>query len=94
MPRLCEIREKEYLDKKFEAAKEILPVMLEKVDISYITDVRKRGSLIFNSVMVADHLLQELGYRIKGQASGSHQKPGQDATAIRNLGEMLKDEKK
>lgn len=92
MPRLCEIREKEYLDKKFEAAKEILPVMLNKVDVAYINDVRKRGSLIFNAVAVADHLLQELGYRIKGQATAQGQ--SQEATAIRKLGDMLKEDKK
>lgn len=91
MARLCEIKEKEYLDKKFEAAKEILPVLLDKVDSAYITDVRKRGSLIFNSVAVADHLLQELGYRVKG--SSTSQAPDQESTAIRKLSDMLKNEK-
>lgn len=88
MPRLCEVKEKEYLDKKFEAAKEILPVMLDKVDVAYITDIRKRGSLIYNTVAVADHLLQELGYRVRGSESAKGKTD--EATAIRKLEDMLK----
>lgn len=93
MARLCEISEKEYLDRKFEAAKEVLPTMLDKVDIAYITDVRKRGSLIFNTCAIADHLLQELGYRVKGNATAASMgQAEQDSTGIRKLSEMLLDD--
>ena len=67
MPRICEIKEKEYLDKKFEASKEILTVLLSQHSTDYIIDRKKRGSLIFHTCAIADDLLQELGYRVNGK---------------------------
>jgi len=88
MARICEIKEKEYLDKKFEAAKQIIPVMLTQYPPEYVIDPKKRASLIFNGVSIAENLLQELGYRIAG-APVSNRPPGQDSTAIRKLGDMF-----
>ena len=91
MSQIIEISEKEYLEKKFDVAKTLLPTMAEKQTESFLIDKRKRGSLIFNCVAISDHLLQELGYQIEGKDP-----VGDDAdrTVIRNLGEMLKKKSK
>lgn len=91
MPRICEIKEKEYLDKKFEAAKEIIGVMLSQHPPEYTIDARKRGSLIFNTCAIADDLLQELGYRVAGKKVS---KNPNEMTAMRKLEDILVEDKK
>lgn len=91
MPRICEIKEKEYLDKKFDAAKGIVIALLQQHPPEYVIDVKKRGSLIFNTCAVAEHLLQELGYRVAGK------KVSQDPTemtAMRKLEDIFTTDKK
>jgi hypothetical protein len=87
MSKIFEISDKEYQEKKFEVAKTLLPAMTDKQTEAFLIDKRKRGSLIFNCVAISDHLLQELGYQIKGKSSVDGD---QDKVGIRNLNEMLK----
>lgn len=87
MARICEIKEKEYLDKKFEAAKEILPVLLNSVSQEYISDKKKRESLVYNSTIIADTLLRELGYRFKGQPKQIEEE--YDITAINEINDLI-----
>ncbi|MDP7321832.1 MAG: hypothetical protein QF441_14590 [Bacteriovoracaceae bacterium] len=87
-----ELDKKEYLEKKLNVAKEILPILLAQKSLDYITDVRKRGSLVYNTVAIADHLLIEVGFSQKGETA-SHRDSNEDRTAIRKLSELLKEDK-
>ena len=96
--RVLKIDEKEYMLKKLEVAKHLLPTMVGQHTEEYMIDVRKRASLIYNCVAISDHLLREVGYRCASGAGAkkiktepsSGEEPG-DTTAIRELGQFLKD---
>ena len=86
------IDEKEYLEKKLSIAKEILPVLLSKVDAdAFIADPLKRGSLVYKSSALADHLLKEIGYEL-GRISSpvSHPKASQEKTGMLKLDDLKK----
>lgn len=87
MEKIVELTGKEFLEKRFEAAKEILPMLLNKNDLEYIVDSRKRTSLIFHAVKIADNLLAEVGYTFKG--SENQIQNNEDLTAIRKLSDLL-----
>ncbi len=93
MKKYIEIERSEYIYKKLDAAKEILPVLIAQHSMDYITDVRKRASLVYNSVAMANELLEEAGLVIKGEPVRSKD-PGEEVTAIRKLSELLKEDKK
>lgn len=88
MGKRIKISEKDYQEKLFEVAKTLLPSMVDKQTEAYLVDRKKRGSLVFNCVAVAQHLLEELGY----EDSDSDVIPGQDQTAIRNLNDILSED--
>jgi hypothetical protein len=87
MSKTFEVTTEEYQQKKFEVAKTLLPSMADKQTEAFLIDKRKRGSLIFNCVAISEHLMQELGYQVKGKSAVDDD---EERTVIRNLGEMLK----
>ncbi len=90
MKSIVEINEKEYADRKLEAAKTILPVMMSQLSMEYMQDTRKRASVIYNAVAIANEMLREIGFVPTG-ASANPEK-NTDRTAIRKLSEMLGDD--
>ena len=85
------IDEKEYLEKKLSIAKEVLPVLLSKVDAdAFIADPLKRGSLVYKSSAIADHLLKEVGYELSRQPSTSQPKASHDKTGMIKLDDLKK----
>ena len=91
MQKLYELDEKEFLLKKLEAAKEILPVLLSQHPPEYVIDVKKRSSVIYNCVSIASDLLNEVGFIVKGASKAV---PEEDRTAIRKLEDILKEDQK
>ncbi|MBD66856.1 MAG: hypothetical protein CME62_16760 [Halobacteriovoraceae bacterium] len=93
MSRKYAISEKDYIEKKLEVAKNLLPTMVGQQTEAYVQDPRKRESLIYNCVAISDHLLREIGFCVSGsqarEATDIHNK-----TAIRKLSEMLNEDKK
>ena len=87
MKPIIELSEKEYADRKLEASKTILPVMMSQLSMEYMQDTRKRASVIYNAVAIANEMLREIGYVQEG-ASAEPEK-NTDRTAIRKLSEML-----
>lgn len=85
------INREDYYTKKLDTAKEILPILISQHSMDYITDVRKRASLIYNSVAIADELLDEVGFTIEGEEI--RKKSTDEVTAIRKLSELLKEDK-
>ena len=80
-----ELSHKEYLEKKLEAAKEIIPILMSQQSNEYMRDVRKRASVIYNSVALAGEMLSEVGLYPEGKnADISH-----ESTAIRKLSDIL-----
>lgn len=94
MNNLIELDEKDYMEKKFQAAKEILPTLLSQYPPEYVIDKKKRGSVIYNCVAIAGALLDEVGYIPKGKPHflGGGEDDSEDKTAIRNLGDLLKED--
>ncbi len=87
MKKLVKLTNKEYLDRQLATAQTILPVLLGYQSIDFISDVRKRGSVIYNSVAMAGEVLKEVGFTTDEiQESGGDL---QDRTAIRKLSELL-----
>lgn len=85
------IDEKEYLEKKLSIAKEVLPVLLSKVDAdAFIADPLKRGSLVYKSSAIADHLLKEVGYELSRQPSTPQPKASHDKTGMIKLDDLKK----
>lgn len=83
------ISEKEYLEKKLSVAKEVLPILLGKVDAdAFIADPLKRGSLVYKSSALADHLLKELGY--EQDTPSVVRAASQEKTGMINLDELKK----
>lgn len=84
------ITEKEYLEKKLAVAMEVLPVLLSKIDSdAYIADPLKRGSLVYKSSALAEHLLKEIGYELSAVAT-ANQTASQEKTGMLNLNDLKK----
>lgn len=87
------ITEKEYLEKKLSVAKEILPILLSKVDPDkFIADPLKRGSLVYKSSALAEHLLTEIGFEKGGAATSKPlqkmPQASQEKTGMINLNDI------
>ncbi len=80
------IDEKEYLEKKLQTAQSVLPTLLGLHSIEYIIDNRKRASLIFHSLAIAEDVMREIGYT----SSTAQSQSTEELTAIRKLSDMLK----
>lgn len=88
MGKKIKISAEDYQEKLFDVAKTLLPSMVDKQTESYLVDRKKRGSLVFNCVAVAQHLLEELGY----EDTDTGVIAGEDQTTIRNLNDILREE--
>lgn len=82
--RRIEIPEKEFEEKRFTAAKDILAGALTHEKIEAMGDSIQRQAVVFNCISIADTLLEELGYA---------RKVNPDHTTVRNLKDILKDDK-
>jgi hypothetical protein len=80
-----ELSHKEYLEKKLEAAKEIIPVLMSQQSNEYMRDVRKRASVIYNSVAIAGEMLSEVGLYPEGKITSVDH----ESTAIRKLSDIM-----
>jgi hypothetical protein len=74
----------EFHQKRFEVAKDLIAGVLSEDLLERVVEPKRRASLIYTTIMVADSLLEELGYVAKSQHG---QKPG---TKMHNLQELLK----
>lgn len=93
------ISEKEYLEKKLNIAKEVLPTLLSGVDHdAFIADPRKRASLVYKSGALADALLREIGFEsdqlsnqskpADSSAQSSDTRAGQEKTGMIDISRL------
>tara|TARA_Y100000590_G_C15447546_1_gene911376 strand:- start:372 stop:662 length:291 start_codon:yes stop_codon:yes gene_type:complete len=92
MKEYLELEEKEYMEKQLKTAQAILPILVSQQSIEYMTDVRKRASVIYNGVAIAGEVLKEVGFIKKGMNPNGEN--AEDRTAIRKLSEILQEEQK
>ena len=82
------ISAEEYQQKRYEISREILSNAIAKTELQNGDGIAKLNeSFIFNSILVADNLLEELKYAVEPK------KIGQDETSIRTLSSILKNSK-
>lgn len=87
MKKTVKLTDKEFLDRQLATAQTILPVLIGHQSIEFMTDVRKRASVIYNSVAMAGEVMKEVGFvnDVDDQQDGNPQ----ERTAIRKLSELL-----
>ena len=87
MKKMVKLTDKEFLDRQLATAQTILPVLIGHQSIEFISDIRKRGSVIYNSVAMAGEVMKEVGFTTEEiQTNGGDL---QERTAIRKLSELL-----
>lgn len=79
----------EYRQKRYEVSKSTMASVISKEGIEFATDSKQRESFIFNCVLLADSLLEELGYFEEGSPESAH---GEE-TSIKRLSDILGSEK-
>lgn len=78
-----EVSDKEFFEKRYECAKEILAGAITHEKIDTMGDSIQRQALVFNCISIADLLMEELGYQ---------RKMNPDHASVRNLKDLLKEE--
>lgn len=79
-----EVSDKEYFEKRYECAKEILAGAISHEKIEQMGDSSvQRQAIVFNCITLADMLMEELGYA---------RKMNPDHASVRNLKDLLREE--
>lgn len=75
-----EISSKEFQEKRYQISKDILASVLTAEALEKGVDIKRRVNLIFNCILVANTLMDELGYYIQGPKTeeGSRMRKLQD----------------
>jgi hypothetical protein len=77
-----ELSAKAYQEKKYEVSKEILASVLTVEYLEKGVEFKRRVNLIFNCILVANNLMDELGYYVQGNKTD-------EGTSIRKLQDIL-----
>ncbi|MBY0413642.1 MAG: hypothetical protein K2Q18_05735 [Bdellovibrionales bacterium] len=77
-----EISAQEYQEKKYQISKDILASVLTHEYLEKGVEFKRRVNLIFNCILVANNLMDELGYHVKGNKTD-------EGTSIRKLQDIL-----
>jgi hypothetical protein len=77
-----ELSAKDYQEKKYEISKEILASVLSVDYLEKGVEFKRRINLIFNCILVANNLMDELGYYVQGKKTD-------EGTSIRKLQDIL-----
>jgi hypothetical protein len=89
----------EYQQKRYETARDIIASVATADKISTIAEDKQRDSLIFNCILLADALLEELGYYTAAEGVSSpppaareaapKAPPSPDKTTVRSLKSII-----
>ncbi len=87
-----EIDPSEYMQKRYEIAKEIIASYYTGISTEKLIEAKQRDSVIFNCIQIADMLLTELGYTTESEEEEIEVpvKKGPAEKSVHKLSELLK----
>ncbi len=77
-----ELTPEQYQEKKYEISKDILASVLTVEYLENGVEFKRRANLIFNCILVANNLMEELGYNVKGAKTD-------EGTSVRRLKDIF-----